>query len=207
MNHFDLMNSGKRGIAIFGWGRGASSLIDYLNASGVYQPVTLVGKTRKELGKSVNGLSVGSYDGQYRGVGIGCVISVRDPKLRIKIYKNNPQIAHWTILSFTNQATYGMMLGEGSVVGPGSSINSSSKIGRHCFIEKNTHIGVDVLIGDFCMIDTSCTISHGVQIGNGVFIGPGSIIAQDVKIGDGAVIETGSVITQDVKAGEFGESR
>jgi len=82
------------------------------------------------------------------------------------------------------------------------------------WVDKETHIGVDVEIGPFCVIDKGVEIGRGSKIGHYVWLRPGVVIGQrtqisgfggDIreraKIGDDCVIGSLCGITQDAVIG------
>lgn len=99
-----------------------------------------------------------------------------------------------------------MMISDGTWIGPGCFISSSSevRIGRDCNIAPN----VSLITGTH-KIDTEGPSIAGegyslpIEIGNGVWICAGCTIIAGVKVGDRSILAAGSVVTQDVPAGEL----
>ena len=83
------------------------------------------------------------------------------------------------------------------------------------WVDKDTHIGINVEIGPFCVIDQGVEIGKGSKIGHYVWLRPGVVIGQNTtisgfggdireraKIGDNCQIGSLCGITQDAVIGD-----
>jgi len=111
---------------------------------------------------------------------------------------------------------------EGVIVGEGSLILGSSKIGAKSFIDSNVVIGYPTrkrikelqsgasdklesegsLIGESCLIRSFSVIYERVMIGNRVETGHRVLIREDTEIGNDSIVGTDTVIDGRVKIGE-----
>lgn len=90
------------------------------------------------------------------------------------------------------------IIGEGTVVMVGVSVNTDVSIGRHCIINTNASIDHDCQIGDFVHVSPNATLCGEVHVGEGTHIGAGSVIIQCKKIGRWCTIGAGAVIRTDI---------
>ena len=90
------------------------------------------------------------------------------------------------------------ILGEGTVIMAGVSIQADTRIGKQCIINTNCSVDHDNIIGDFVHISPNAAIAGGVEIGDGTHIGIGACVIQGVKIGSWVTIGAGAVIIDDV---------
>lgn len=129
-----------------------------------------------------------------------CCISIGNNLIRKKIVENNTfnfiNLLHPK--SFISQRT---TIAEGTVVMSGVSINSSTKIGKHCIINTNSSIDHDCIIHDYVHISPNAALAGDVIIGEGTHIGIGASIIQGIKIGKWCTIGAGAVIIRDVPDG------
>lgn len=90
------------------------------------------------------------------------------------------------------------ILGAGSVVMAGASINASARIGKHVILNTNCSVDHDCEIEDFVHISPNAAIAGNVIIGEGSHLGIGSCVIQQVKIGKWVTIGAGSVVIRDI---------
>ena len=90
------------------------------------------------------------------------------------------------------------IIGNGSVLMAGVSINTGVKIGAHSIINTNASIDHDCFIEDYVHISPNAALAGNVNIGEGTHIGIGACIIQGIKIGKWATIGAGSVIINDI---------
>ncbi|WP_256013249.1 acetyltransferase [Desertivirga xinjiangensis] len=93
------------------------------------------------------------------------------------------------------------IIGEGTVVVGGATINIDARIGRHVIINTNSSVGHDCEIGDFVHIGPNVALAGNVKVGEGTHIGLGAAVIQGVSIGKWCVIGAGSVVIKDVPDG------
>lgn len=90
------------------------------------------------------------------------------------------------------------IIGEGSVIMAGATVNSNVSIGRHCIVNTNSSVDHDCRLGDFVHISPRVTLGGNVSIDEGSHIGIGSTIIQGTHIGKWVTIGAGAVIIDDV---------
>jgi sugar O-acyltransferase (sialic acid O-acetyltransferase NeuD family) len=90
------------------------------------------------------------------------------------------------------------LIGEGTVVMAGVTINAVCEIGRHVVLNTNCSIDHDCVIGDFAHLSPNVALAGGVSIGEGTHVGIGASVIQGVKIGKWVTIGAGTVVLKEV---------
>ena len=73
-----------------------------------------------------------------------------------------------------------------------------TKIGSHCFLMANSHVGHDCVIGDHVIITNSAAIGGHVEIGDRAVIGGMSAVHQFVRIGSLVMVAASVMVRKDV---------
>jgi sugar O-acyltransferase (sialic acid O-acetyltransferase NeuD family) len=99
-----------------------------------------------------------------------------------------------------------VVLSEGTLVWPQSTIGPFSRIGRGVHVQSNM-VGHDVTVGDFTTLSVMSTVLGHVNIGSEVTVGPRAVIRngtpdKPITIGDGAIIGIGAVVLRNVPPGK-----
>tara|TARA_B100000989_G_scaffold298523_1_gene288252 strand:- start:2779 stop:3411 length:633 start_codon:yes stop_codon:yes gene_type:complete len=129
------------------------------------------------------------------------IIAIGDNKIReknFKILKKKFKFA--TLIHSKSHCAYGVKIGEGTVVMPGSLINTDTIIGRNCIINSSSSIDHDCLIGDHTHICPGTVLAGNVSVGKNCWIGIGTKIIQNCNIGNNVFVAAGSVVTKDIKS-------
>lgn len=74
---------------------------------------------------------------------------------------------------------------------------SKPKIGTHCTIMKNVHIGFNTIVGNNCTVMSGAFIGDNVTLGDNCIIYPNVTIYRYCTIGDDVIIHSGTVIGSD----------
>lgn len=90
------------------------------------------------------------------------------------------------------------VIGEGTVVMAGATINADASLGKHCIVNTNAGIDHDCVIGDYAHISPGVSLAGGVQVGEGAQVGIGASVIPGVRIGKWAVIGAGAAVIEDV---------
>ena len=132
------------------------------------------------------------------------IIAIGDNKIREKNYKIlEKKFKFATLIHSKSHCAYGVKIGGGTVVMPGSLINTDTIIGRNCIINSSSSIDHDCLIGDHTHICPGVVLAGNVKIGKNCWIGLGTKIIQNCNIGDNVFVAAGSVVTKDIKSNSF----
>lgn len=128
---------------------------------------------------------------------IPAVIAVGNNKIRKRI-AGDMQHSFETAIHPRATISKRCVIEEGTVVMAGVSINSDTRIGKHCIINTNASVDHDCVLGDFVHVSPGVAIAGGVTIGEGSHIGIGSSVIPCVTIGKWVTIGAGTVIIEDV---------
>ncbi|SMC69969.1 acetyltransferase [Moheibacter sediminis] len=126
------------------------------------------------------------------------IISIGNNNTRKKIYETHTKYTYPILIHPNSNVSHRAQLDIGSVVMAGSTINSETKIGKHCIINTNASIDHDCIIEDFVHISPNAALAGSVYVSEGTHIGIGASVIQGLKIGKWATIGAGAVIIKDV---------
>lgn len=131
-------------------------------------------------------------------------ISIGDNELRSQIHERlvKLNLKPLSILDETAYISAHAKVGEGTYLGPKSTVGPNADIGYSCIIGANTTIDVRVKIGHFVRIPPGVTICNGAQVGDRSLIYAGAVILPGVKIGSNVTIGAGAIIHTDVPDNE-----
>jgi sugar O-acyltransferase (sialic acid O-acetyltransferase NeuD family) len=104
----------------------------------------------------------------------------------------------WTLCHPTAQVGYGVVVGEGCCLAPGSIVTTHVRIGRHCILNVKASVAHDCVIGDFANINPGATICGATTVGEGCYIGAGATLIQRISIGDWTTLGAGAVVVRDL---------
>jgi len=90
------------------------------------------------------------------------------------------------------------MVGDGTVVMAGATINADTTVGKHCIINTSASIDHDCVLDDYVHISPNATLSGIVTVGEGAHIGAGASVIQNIKIGKWCTIGAGAVVINDI---------
>lgn len=125
------------------------------------------------------------------------IIGIGDNTIRKKIADNN--LLNYTIaVNISANISRRIKIGNGTVIMPGVSINSSSIIGSHAIINTNASVDHDCIIENFVHVSPNATLCGGVTVGEGTHIGAGAVIIPGITIGKWVQVGAGAVIIHDV---------
>jgi sugar O-acyltransferase (sialic acid O-acetyltransferase NeuD family) len=93
------------------------------------------------------------------------------------------------------------IIGEGTVVVGGATINIDAIIGKHVIVNTNASVGHDCFVEDFVHIAPNVALAGNVVVGEGTHIGVGAAVIQGVTIGKWCVIGAGTVVINDIPDG------
>ena len=129
------------------------------------------------------------------------IIAIGNNKIRQKIFEAlKKKIKFATIIHSKSHCAYGVKIGDGTVVMPGSLLNTDTIIGRNCIVNSNSSIDHDCVIGDHTHICPGTVLAGNVIIGKNCWIGLGAKIIQNCTIGNNVFVAAGAVVTKDVKS-------
>ncbi|MBS1214721.1 MAG: lpxA, partial [Proteobacteria bacterium] len=172
-------------------------------------PTAVVAATAK-LGA---GVRVGPFAviADFVEIGDGCSIgahAVVEP--RVRMGENNTVHPHAVLgglpqdLSFSPDTETWLDIGDGNVFREGVTISratkpgTSTRIGSHCYLMNNSHVGHDCTVGDYTIFAGGATLGGHVHVGDRVFLGGGVMTHQFCRIGSFAMLQGLAGINKDV---------
>ena len=90
-----------------------------------------------------------------------------------------------------------MLIGEGTLVVSGSTINIGTKIGKHCILNTSSSIDNDNKFNDFTGTGPGVVTGGNVIVGEKSYIGMGSIIKNNINISNDTIVGFGSLVNKD----------
>jgi sugar O-acyltransferase (sialic acid O-acetyltransferase NeuD family) len=142
---------------------------------------------------------------QHRGALV--IASVGSPVLREELVAQAeaagltmaPPLIHRSVAWDPDHVT----IGDGSVIGPGTSLTTNIEIGRHVQINLHCTIAHDTKLGDFVTLSPGCHVSGRVWLEKGAYMGTGAVTVQGkpgrpLVIGESAVLGAGAVVLKNV---------
>lgn len=132
---------------------------------------------------------------------IDLVISIGNNNIRKKIVNQNSHFKYLTLVHPSSSLSKRAILGEGTVVMAGVSINSDVQIGKHAIINTNASVDHDCIVEDYVHISPNSALAGNVRVGEGTHIGIGSCVIQGITIGKWCTIGAGAVVIKDVPDG------
>jgi sugar O-acyltransferase (sialic acid O-acetyltransferase NeuD family) len=193
-------------IIIYGGGGHGKTLIELIQAMGIYQVVGIV-DDGLDKGTSIFNIPVlGGKDilptlySSGVHLSVNAVGGVGDNSTRLEVFQILdkagfvcPPVMHPTAYKETSA-----ILSPGVQVFSHAYIGSEAKVGFGVIINTGAIISHGCTIGDNVHISPGAILAGDVNIGNGVLVGMGVTVNLGVKIADGAQIGNGATVKQDV---------
>ncbi len=180
-------------IGAGGHGRIVAGLLRDLNLviEGVFDDNVPIGTT---VG---HGSVVGTLDDFRSFPQRRTVLGLGDNRLRQRFTQSH-EIQSIALIHPRSYVSPTSVLGEGTVVLPGTVITEDVRVGCHCIINTSASLDHDNDIGDYTHISAGCTLAGAVRVGVGALIGAGATVLPGKSIGDWAIVGAGAVVTKNV---------
>ena len=189
-------------IILVGGGGHCKSCIDVIENENKYKIIGIIDKKKNFLLNykviNQNYLNKKLVKNNYSFVTVG---HIKNYKVRVKLFNKLKDLGFKipSIISPHAYVSKHAIIGQGTIVMHGVTINAGALIGKNCIINTNSLIEHDVVIGDHSHISTEATINGGVTIGEKVFIGSRSIIKDNISIGECSIVGAGLYIKKNLK--------
>lgn len=190
-------------IIIYGAGGHAKVIVDIVEKTGIYTIVGLVddtGSTDKLINYPVvKDISFFIEKGIKSGL-----VAIGDNWQRSRVVATIlAKCENFEFISVTHPSVNlarDVLIGAGTVIMAGCSLNPYTDIGSHCIVNTNSSIDHDCKINDFASIAPGVTLGGNVTIGDFTAIGLGASIIQKIEIGSHSVIGAGSVVVKNISS-------
>lgn len=196
----------KEKLLLLGHGGHAKSLIDSIEAAGIYEIAGLIDNGMR-TNTGYRGYKVVGCDEELKELfrsGIHCacigVGFLGEGNARNRLYTCLKEIGYTLPVIIDPSAVLAkdVKIGEGTFIGKGAMINADTQIGKMVIVNTAAVIEHDCFIGDFCHVAVAGTICGTVRMGKNVFIGANATVIQGIRIGDNALIGAGTVVVKNV---------
>ena len=197
-----------KNIVIFGSSGHARVIVDIVLEQGQHKIAGILDKDR-EAGQTEAGCPVlGSEDSLPRLMSdhglAGGIIAIGDNFLRSKVAaKVRSLCPDFTFVAAVHPkaaVARDVLIGEGTVVMAGVTINSSCSIGRHCVLNTASSLDHDSTVEDFASLAPGAITGGNVRLGRYAAIGIGATIKNNLRIGEHTVIGAGATVLQNIEA-------
>ncbi len=197
----------KEKILVLGHGGHAKSLIDAIEAAGIYE---IAGFIDNDAGDRTGYRRYKVIGGDERladffrsGIRCACigVGFLGNGGVRNRLYAYLKEIGYSVpaIIDPSAVLAKDVTIGEGTFIGKGAIINADTHIGKMAIVNTAAVIEHDCVIGDFCHVAVAGTICGTVRMGKNVFVGANATVIQGIRIGDNAIIGAGTLVVKDVE--------
>jgi sugar O-acyltransferase (sialic acid O-acetyltransferase NeuD family) len=125
------------------------------------------------------------------------VVAVGNNRIRKRIVSETNNLFGKAIHPRANIST-SVIVGEGTVVMAGATVNAEASIGKHCIINTNAAIDHECRIGDFVHISPGVSLAGNVTVDEGTHLGIGSSVIPGINIGKWVTIGAGASIVENI---------
>lgn len=132
---------------------------------------------------------------------IEAIIAIGNNEVRKRIVNEIRTFSYPSLIHPRANISSRSILGNGTVVMAGATINVDVNIGQHCIINTNASIDHDCIIEDFVHLSPNVALAGNVHIGEGTHVGIGACVIQGITIGKWVKIGAGAVIIRDIPDG------
>lgn len=189
-------------ILIFGASGHARVIIDVVEKERLYAVAGLVDETENRvetlLGYPVTKSICELYDQGVRSGLIAVGDNWQRRKLAATILQRYPDFEFVTAIHPSVNIGKSVLIGSGTVVMPGCSINSRAEIKSHCIVNTGANVDHDSIVEDFGSLAPGVTLGGNVRIGECTAVGLGSALIQKVNVGQHSIIGAGSVVVRSI---------
>lgn len=91
-----------------------------------------------------------------------------------------------------------VVLGAGTVVFAGATIQPDTRIGAHGIVNTAASIDHDCSLGDAVHVAPGVHLAGTVTLGDGAFLGVGAVVTPNRRVGAWSVVGAGAVVVRDV---------
>lgn len=126
------------------------------------------------------------------------IVSIGNNAIRKVIVEKYNKMSFTNAIHKSANISKRAVIGVGTVIMCGVSINSEVNIGSHCIINTNASIDHECVLSNFVHISPNATLTGNIKVGEGTMVGAGVTIIPNINIGKWCVIGAGSVVINDI---------
>jgi len=130
---------------------------------------------------------------QYAFITVG---QIQKPDHRIRLYQQAMELGFKLpiIIAPTAHVSRHAVVGAGTIVMHGATVNAGAKVGSNCIINTRALLEHDATVEDHCHISTGAIINGDVHIGAGSFAGSGCVIKEGTTLGKRCIVGMGLAV-------------
>jgi sugar O-acyltransferase (sialic acid O-acetyltransferase NeuD family) len=195
-----------RPLVLVGGGGHCRSLIDVLEAEGVWQIAGLVDLSERQNEDTLGYPRIGADEDlpelarkyPYFLIAAG---QIGLPALRERMYKliTNAGGKLATVCSPLARVSPHATIGEGTVVFHQAVVNAGATVGGNVIVNTFALIEHDVRVGVFCHISTGSRVNGGCVLADRCFVGSGAVLRENVRLAEGTIVGCGAVVVRDTE--------
>lgn len=201
------MSNLKQNIVIIGSSGHAKVVIDIIEKQDKYRIIGLIDSFR-QVGEQTLGYPVLGSEAELpillSPMDIqGFFVAIGDNAVRRRVAESIlqmlPQLPAITAVHPSAQVARGAVIGAGTAVMAGVTINTDSQLGRFVIANTHTSIDHDCHIGDFATIAPGAVLGGGVKVGVGAIVSLGAQVIHNISIGEHALVGAGATVVRPVE--------
>ena len=195
-------------IVIVGASGHAKLVIDMIEKTGQYQIYGLLDSFRP-VGTEILGYSVMGTEYDLPQLIMsqdidGVIVAIGDNFVRAQMVERIqsvcPDLPFITVIHPSANLGKGVLIGQGSTIMAGASVNADALIGDFCIVNTHASLGHDSSLGDFASLAPAVAVGGNVNIGAFSALGIGAIVRHGVSIGEHSVIGAGALVLQNIES-------
>jgi len=195
-------------IVIIGSSGHAKVVIDIVQQEGRFNIVGLLDRFRS-VGDQTSGYPIlGKEEDLPNLIGVhllkGAIIAIGDnftrSKVAARIKAISPDLLLVSAIHPAASIASEVIIGEGTVVMAGVSINPCASIGRFCILNTHSSLDHDSVLADFASLAPGAIAGGNCRIGQYSAISIGAVLSHGVSIGEHTVIGAGSLVMKSIES-------
>lgn len=127
------------------------------------------------------------------------IIGIGSNRVRKLIAEKYPNLKWYTAIHPSSIIGSNVEIGLGSVIMPGTVINTGTKIGKHCIINTCASIDHDNDLKDYVHVSPGAHLAGTVTIGEGTWICAGVTVINNIMIGENNIIGAGATVIKNIE--------
>ncbi|MGB8168852.1 MAG: acyl-ACP--UDP-N-acetylglucosamine O-acyltransferase [Chthoniobacteraceae bacterium] len=144
-------------------------------------------------------------------IGDGCIIHAHAVITGHVVMGKDNVIGHGALIggdpqdfAFHPEVQSGVQIGDGNkireycTIHRGTSNDSSTVVGSHCFLMGGSHLAHNVRLGDHVILANNALLGGHVIVEDRVFVGGGCVFHQHIRIGQLAICQGASAFSKDI---------
>lgn len=190
---------GKR-VVVLGAGGHAKVVCEVLQDTG-YEVIGFLDDNATLHGTRVFGLPVLGPNELVTNLKVdGAIVGIGDNAMRQQWFERLVQLGIPLVSAIHPTAVIAsdVLLGDGVVLLPNTSLNVSARLGDNIIVNTGGIIGHDCVIESHVHIGPAVTLCGGVCVGIGAFLGAEVVVIPYRSIGANAVVGAGGIVTCDI---------